>query len=68
MTNDPTGPGDDAGRGAASTDALLTAASPLFIDSSTKRDIPTGRVVAWALWDWGGAAFNAVIPTFVFTV
>ncbi|WP_271177985.1 MFS transporter [Leifsonia poae] len=68
MTNDPTGPGDDAGRGAASTDALLTAASPLFIDSSTKRDIPTGRVVAWALWDWGGAAFNAVITTFVFTV
>ena len=26
------------------------------------------RVVAWALWDWGSAAFNAVITTFVFTV
>src|ERR1700712_1010457 len=26
------------------------------------------RVVAWAAWDWGGAAFNAVITTFVFTV
>lgn len=26
-----------------------------------------GRVVAWALWDWGSAAFNAVITTFVFT-
>lgn len=25
------------------------------------------RVVAWALWDWGSAAFNAVITTFVFT-
>jgi UMF1 family MFS transporter len=24
-------------------------------------------VVAWALWDWGSAAFNAVITTFVFT-
>ena len=29
----------------------------------------TGRwpVVAWALWDWGSAAFNAVVVTFVFT-
>lgn len=26
------------------------------------------RVVAWAAWDAGGAAFNAVITTFVFTV
>lgn len=26
------------------------------------------RVVAWAAWDWGCAAFNAVITTFVFTV
>ena len=25
-------------------------------------------VLAWAAWDWGGAAFNAVITTFVFTV
>ncbi|WP_280422611.1 MFS transporter, partial [Nocardia carnea] len=26
------------------------------------------RVVAWGLWDWGSAAFNAVIATFVFAV
>lgn len=26
------------------------------------------RVVAWGLWDWGSAAFNAVIVTFVFSV
>lgn len=26
-----------------------------------------GAVAAWALWDWGSAAFNAVITTFVFT-
>jgi UMF1 family MFS transporter len=26
------------------------------------------HVAAWASWDWGGAAFNAVITTFVFTV
>ncbi len=25
-------------------------------------------VISWALWDWGSAAFNAVITTFVFTV
>ena len=26
------------------------------------------RVLAWAAWDWGSAAFNAVMTTFVFTV
>lgn len=26
------------------------------------------RVVAWGLWDWGSASFNAVVTTFVFTV
>jgi UMF1 family MFS transporter len=33
-------------------------------------DLPTPvrrHVAAWALWDWGSAAFNAVITTFVFT-
>ncbi|KQM84351.1 hypothetical protein ASE68_00210 [Agromyces sp. Leaf222] len=27
-----------------------------------------GRILAWGLWDWGSAAFNAVVTTFVFTV
>ncbi|GAB3127177.1 MFS transporter [Glaciibacter psychrotolerans] len=27
-----------------------------------------GRILAWSMWDWGGAAFNAVVTTFVFTV
>lgn len=27
----------------------------------------TRQVVAWSLWDWGSAAFNAVVTTFVFT-
>lgn len=27
-----------------------------------------GQVVAWGLWDWGSAAFNAVTLTFVFSV
>lgn len=26
------------------------------------------QVVAWSLWDWGSAAFNAIIVTFVFSV
>lgn len=60
MTTDvPRGAGDDA---------LVTAASPLFADTATDRRIPRRWVVSWAAWDWGGAAFNAVITTFVFTV
>ena len=36
------------------------------VDAGT---VPTrGRVLAWAFWDWGSAAFNAVVTTFVFTV
>lgn len=27
----------------------------------------TWQVVAWSLWDWGGAAFNSVMTTFIFT-
>ncbi|MDN5860406.1 MAG: MFS transporter [Pseudonocardia sp.] len=27
-----------------------------------------GQVIAWGFWDWGNAAFNAVILTFVFSV
>ena len=35
---------------------------------STATDAPTRRpVLAWALWDWGSAAFNAVVTTFVFS-
>lgn len=25
------------------------------------------QIVAWSAWDWGGAAFNAVMTTFIFT-
>lgn len=25
------------------------------------------QIIAWSLWDWGGAAFNAVMTTFIFT-
>lgn len=27
-----------------------------------------GRVLAWAVWDWGSSAYNSVILTFVFSV
>ncbi|MFC6356180.1 MFS transporter [Luethyella okanaganae] len=27
-----------------------------------------GRILAWGLWDWGSAAFDAVVTTFVFSV
>ena len=29
---------------------------------------PRGQILAWGMWDWGGAAFHAVILTFVFSV
>lgn len=32
------------------------------------RPLTRRQVLAWALWDWGSAAYNAVILTFVFSV
>lgn len=31
------------------------------------KPITRGQVTSWALWDWGSAAFNAVVTTFVFS-
>ena len=42
------------------SEALTTSRSPH--QPQTKRS----HVAAWALWDWGSAAFNAVMITFVF--
>ncbi|MCU1437461.1 MAG: transporter [Naasia sp.] len=39
------------------------AAAPIRPDV----EVPRSRVVSWALWDWGSAAFNAVVTTFVFS-
>jgi MFS transporter, UMF1 family len=33
-----------------------------------EKTVPKRRIAAWAFWDWGGAAFNAITTTFVFTV
>lgn len=40
------------------------------VESNLPAPTDKGRwpVVAWGLWDWGSAAFNAVITTFVFSV
>ncbi len=38
-------------------------------DENVAEPAPAPRqVAAWAAWDWGSAAFNAVVTTFVFTV
>ncbi|MCL2423005.1 MAG: MFS transporter, partial [Micrococcales bacterium] len=34
---------------------------------SSARRTAVVRIGAWASWDWGSAAFNAVVTTFVFT-
>jgi MFS transporter, UMF1 family len=36
------------------------------VDTVTEKR--SGKIFAWALWDWGSASFNAVATTFVFTV
>ena len=41
----------------------MTSSSPAVADATRR-----GPVLAWSLWDWGSAAFNAVIVTFVFSV
>jgi UMF1 family MFS transporter len=43
---------------------VTTSADPQFIGAPVTR----GRIFAWGVWDWGSAAFNAVIITFVYSV
>lgn len=35
---------------------------------ATRAKVVTKTILAWASWDWGSAAINAVMTTFVFTV
>lgn len=37
-------------------------------DNSTMKRTDTTTVFCWSLWDWGSAAFNAVLLTFIFGV
>lgn len=43
-------------------DSVVAADAIGTVDRTRKRG-----VFAWALWDWGSAAFNAVVTTFVFS-
>ena len=46
-----------------------TGALPVVgLDLQEGKKIARSHIVAWAFWDWGGASFNSVITTFVFTV
>ena len=38
------------------------------MSGGTQPRVRKGQILAWASWDWGSAAFNAVMTTFVFTV
>lgn len=47
----------------AAEPALVPSLEPQLTAPAKKR-----TVFAWSLWDWGSAAFNAVVTTFVFSV
>ncbi|MCP2031333.1 UMF1 family MFS transporter [Okibacterium sp. HSC-33S16] len=49
----------------AGNEAAPTTAAAL---SEAPKKTASKQVLAWGLWDWGSAAFNAVVTTFVFTV
>lgn len=36
--------------------------------ASAPATVPKSKIISWASWDWGSAAFNAVATTFVFTI
>jgi UMF1 family MFS transporter len=54
---------DQYGPGPVGTPTLVPG-----LELQADRKIPGKQVVAWAFWDWGSSAFNAVVTTFVFTV
>jgi UMF1 family MFS transporter len=54
---------DQYGPGPVGSPALVAG-----FELQADRKIPGKQVVAWAFWDWGSSAFNAVVTTFVFTV
>lgn len=43
----------------------MTSTAP---GDAVARRTSRGQVLAWSFWDWGSAAFNAVIVTFVFNI
>ena len=49
-------------------DAVARLGSRSMGPAAIGTGVTRGQVFAWGLWDWGSAAFNAVILTFVFSV
>lgn len=47
---------------------MSTTVTPIPTQAGHGTRLLSWPVIAWGLWDWGSAAFNAVITTFVFTV
>ena len=47
---------------------MSTIVTPAPTQAGSRTRLLSWPVIAWGLWDWGSAAFNAVITTFVFTV
>jgi UMF1 family MFS transporter len=62
---DPTAPTEAT---SATTGAGPGAATGTPADGGSQARPARSHVLAWGLWDWGSASFNAVITTFVFTV
>src|SRR3978361_356603 len=54
---------DDGLATSAAARRLIAAGLSLPEDAN----IPKRRIAAWAFWDWGGSAFNAIMTTFVFS-
>ncbi|MFI8413362.1 MFS transporter [Paeniglutamicibacter gangotriensis] len=52
----------------ASYDAPMSEYPAAPAASADRSKIITKPVLSWAFWDWGSAAINAVMTTFVFTV
>lgn len=50
----------------ASDPAELVQPSQAGVAPVERRELRR-RAIAWALWDWGSASFNAVVTTFVFS-
>lgn len=50
------------------TDLTEPAAEEPSAPAGDRATPPKRHVIAWGLWDWGSAAFNAVVTTFVFTI
>ena len=48
--------------------SMSTTVTPAPTQAGSSTRLLSWPVIAWGLWDWGSAAFNAVITTFVFSV